>query len=94
MGAFLFSTGIVSVCLFMFGINLDLMGKTTCQAITYFSAYSLGWLSKQTSYKTRMLVGLILCVIADMLLEFRKSTLFGVIFFLLGPHFTLPVFEN
>lgn len=86
MGAFLFSIGIVSVCLFMFGINLDLMWlRLLAKPLPILALILWVGFQNKSSYKTRMLVGLILCVIADMLLEFRKSTfLYGVIFFLLG----------
>lgn len=86
MGAFLFSLGLVSVCLFMFGINLDLMWLRLMAKPLPILALII-WVSTQTksAYRSRVLIGLILCVIADMLLEFRKSTfLYGVIFFLLG----------
>ncbi len=86
MGAFLFSLGLVSVCLFMFGINLDLMWLRLMAKPLPIIALII-WVSTQTksAYRSRVLIGLTLCVIADMLLEFRKSTfLYGVIFFLLG----------
>ena len=86
MGAFLFSLGLVSVCLFMFGINLDLMWLRLMAKPLPILALII-WVSTQTksAYRSRVLIGLTLCVIADMLLEFRKSTfLYGVIFFLLG----------
>lgn len=86
MAAFLFSLGLVSVCLFMFGINLDLMWLRLMAKPLPILALII-WVGSQTksAYRNRILLGLILCVIADMLLEFRKSTfLYGVIFFLLG----------
>ncbi len=86
MKPFLFSLGLVAFCLFMFGINLDLMWlRLLAKPLPIFAM--IIWVSSQekSSYKNRVLVGLTLCVIADMLLEFRKSTfLYGVIFFLLG----------
>jgi alkenylglycerophosphocholine hydrolase len=86
MAAFLFSLGLVSVCLFMFGINLDLMWLRLLAKPLPILAM-IAWVCTQTksSYRNRVIIGLVLCVIADMLLEFRKSTfLYGVIFFLLG----------
>ena len=86
MATFLFSLGLVSVSLFMFGINLDLMWLRLLAKPLPILALII-WVGSQTksAYRNRILIGLVLCVIADMLLEFRKSTfLYGVIFFLLG----------
>ena len=96
MASFLFSLGIVSVCLFMFGINLDLMWLRLLAKPLPILALII-WTGTQTksTYRNRILIGLILCVIADMLLEFRKSTfLYGVIFFLLGHIFYIAGFIN
>ena len=86
MASFLFSLGIVSVCLFMFGINLDLMWlRLLAKPLPILAMIIWASAQKKSAYRNRVLLGLALCVIADMLLEFRKSTfLYGVIFFLLG----------
>ncbi len=86
MISFLFSLGLVSICLFMFGINLDLMWlRLMAKPLPILCLIFWVGTQEKSSYRNRILLGLILCVIADVLLEFRKSTfLYGVIFFLLG----------
>ena len=86
MISFLFSLGLVSVCLFMFGINLDLMWlRLLAKPLPIAALMIWVWSQDKTPYRNRVFLGLTLCIIADMLLEFRKSTfLYGVIFFLIG----------
>ena len=86
MISFLFSLGLVSVCLFMFGINLDLMWlRLLAKPLPIAALMIWVWSQDKTPYRNRVFLGLTLCIIADMLLEFRKSTfLYGVIFFLVG----------
>ena len=83
---FLFSLGLVSVCLFMFGINLDLMWlRLLAKPLPILALMIWVWSQEKSTYRNRIFMGLTLCVIADVLLEFRQSTfLYGVIFFLLG----------
>ena len=59
MSAFLFSLGLVSVCLFMFGINLDLMWLRLMAKPLPILALII-WVSSQTksAYRNRVLIKL------------------------------------
>ena len=86
MFAFLISSCLVACCLFIFGLNLDLFWlRLACKPIPQLMI--LYWIVKYypSKYTNRIALGLVLCIIADLFLEFRQATfIYGIAFFLLG----------